>query len=177
MKKLLFVLLIFLALEANAQKLVMNDETTDVSFTTKFLAGRLTGTFKGINGSAVFNPAQLSSSYFKLMFSVAMVTTSDNQFGPNLIQPDCFYPAKYPFIELFSTRISKGATDSTFNFHGQLKIKGVSKNITIPFVAKPNAGGYDFYFGFGFARKAFGVKCDAVGKEFKVNVRAYGKKE
>lgn len=177
MKKLLFILLLLSGLSVNAQKLMMNDETTDISFATKFLAGRLTGTFRGINGSAVFNPTQLGNSYLKLMFSVVTVTTSDNQFGPNLIQPDCFHPAKYPFIELFSTSITKGASDTTYNFHGQLKIKGVSKNITIPFVAKPNQGGYDFYFGFGFARKAFGIKCDAVGKEFKVNVRAYGKRE
>jgi polyisoprenoid-binding protein YceI len=176
MKRVIFLLLSFVAIQTNAQKLVLNDETTKVNFVTKYLAGRLEGTFRGVDGSADFNPAQLNTSYLKMVFSVATATTSDNTLGPNLIQPDCFHPAKYPFIELFSTKITKGNGINDYNFNGQLKIKGVTKAVIIPFTATPNVGGYDFNFSFGFARKAFGVKCTGLGKDIKVSVRGYGKR-
>jgi polyisoprenoid-binding protein YceI len=176
MKKLLIAFFFFSSVSAYSQKLIMNDETTDVSFVTKYLGARLEGTFKGIDGSAVFNPSALNSSYLKMIISVATATTSDNQFGPNLIQPECFYPARYPFIELFSTSITKGSEANSYNFIGQLKIKGTTKNITIPFTAVANAGGYDFLLSFAFLKKAFGIECKGIGKEFKVNVRAYAKK-
>jgi polyisoprenoid-binding protein YceI len=176
MKITLFALLVFCVTSPGAQKLVMNDETTTVGFVTKFLGGRLEGTFKGVDGSADFNPTQLNNSYLKLVFSTATATTSDNTAGPNFIQPECLYPAKYPFIELFSTSITKGGGVNDYNFNGQLKIKGTTKNIAIPFTAVPNVGGYDFNFGFGFKRKDFGLKCTGLGKEFKVTVRSYAKK-
>lgn len=176
MKIVFLALLLSTSVSAYSQKLVMTDETSTVSFVTKFIAGMLEGTFKGVNGNAVFHPNDLNNAYFKLTFSPATVTTSDNQFGPDLIRSDCFNAKRYPSIELFSTKITKAQGENKYNLYAQLKIKAITKNIVIPLTATSNVGGYDFTFGFEISRKAFGLKCPAVGRDFKVSVKTYGKK-
>jgi polyisoprenoid-binding protein YceI len=171
------IFLLFITTVANCQKLAFTDETSKVSFTTTFLAGRLEGTFREVKGTAVFDTTDLGRSFLNLSFSAATATTSDNQYGPDLIQPACFDPAKYPFIDLVSTRITKGTLPQHYNWQGQLKIKGRMKKIIIPFTASPNAGGYDFNFSFSFSRRPFALKCTGMGKDFRIAVRAYGKRQ
>lgn len=174
MKYFVLLLLALSTLCLRAQTLKMTDETSTIRFETRHLAGRLEGTFKGVQGSSSFNPANLSQSYFKLVFAVATIQSNDPVLGPNFIQESCFYPAKYPNIELFSSSISKLSESNQYLFHGSLKIKGVSRFISFPFTATANAGGYDFRFAFAFRKKDFNVKC-GTAKDFKIIVNTYGK--
>ena len=175
--KIVYVLfLVMLACNLKAQVLVMTDETTEIKFVARHLAGRLEGDFKGAKGTAKFDAANLSTSYFKLLFAAATVTTNDNFVGPNLITTECFNPAKYPNIELSSSSFKKLQGQNEYQFTGQLKIKGKSKNITFPMTVTQNAGGYDFKFAFSFLKKAFDLQCGAMGKDFKILVSTYGKK-
>ncbi len=177
MKKLIVVGFTLMCHPGYSQILVMNDETTDIIFRSNYKGAKLDGTFRGVEGSAKFDPSQLPSSFLKLSFSVASVTANENQFAPDLIQPDCFYPNKYPLIELFSASILKLPENASgYQFNGYLKIKGKSRKLTFPFTAIANAGGYDFNFSFGFLRKAFGINCDAIGKDFKIGVRTFAKR-
>jgi len=157
----------------SAQLLRMTDETSEVKFVTKHLAGRLEGSFKGVQGSAQFNPSNLPQAYFKFLFVVATVQTNDPVVGPNLIQEDCFWPAKYPTIELFSSGIKKLSEPNQYLFNGSLKVKGVTRFIAFPMTITSNAGGYDFKFAFAFRKKDFHVKC-GTAKDFKIIVSTYG---
>jgi len=174
MKILLLVFGLIVSSATSAQVLRMNDETSEVKFVTKHLAGRLEGSFKGVQGSAQFNPNDLAHAYFKLLFAVATVQTNDPVVGPNLIQEDCFWPAKFPTIELFSSGIKKLSEPNQYLFNGSLKVKGATRFIAFPMTITPNAGGYDFKFAFAFRKKDFNVKC-GTAKDFKIIVSTYGK--
>jgi polyisoprenoid-binding protein YceI len=176
MKKLLTLLIIFASLKVHAQTLLMTDQTSEVGFVTKHLAGKLEGSIRGVQGTSSFNPNDLAKSYFKISFATTTITTNDNLLGPNLIKAECFDPGKYPSIELSSTSLSKLEGANEYEFKGTLKVKGITKEITFPFIATPNAGGYDFNFAFAFAKKTFGLQCGATSKNIKIVVRTYGKK-
>lgn len=174
MRRLIVLFCSVIALQTQAQ-LVMTDETSTVKFTTRHLGTVLEGGFKGVEGRAGFNPSDLGSSYFKMSFATNTITTNDNYVSPNLIKPECFDPRNYPTIELFSTRLKKLPGANSYEFRGQLKVKGKTKQVAFPMTVTPNAGGYDFSFVFAFQKKPFGLKC-AVGKDFKLAVKTYGKK-
>jgi polyisoprenoid-binding protein YceI len=176
MKKLLIAFVVLISLKAQSQTLLMTDETSEVGFVTKHLAGRLEGTIRGVQGMSSFNPNDLAKSYFKIAFATTTIISNDNLAGPNLIKAECFDPGKYPSIELSSSSLTKLEGANEYQFKGTLKVKGITKEISFPFTATPNAGGYDFNFAFAFARKAFGLQCGATGKSFKILVKTYGKR-
>ncbi|MDB5192596.1 MAG: hypothetical protein JWQ96_2159 [Segetibacter sp.] len=175
MRKMMIAFLLLTAFGLQAQTLSFTDETTDVKFQTKHLAGQLEGTFRGVKGSAQFDPADLAGSSLKLAFDVTTATTNDHTLGPNLFKEECFYTAKFPTIEFSSSRLTQLANNK-YLFEGTIQLKGVSKYLSFPFAAKPNAGGYDFNFSFTVLRKAFDLNCGAMAKDFKIIVRGYGKK-
>ncbi|WP_207493571.1 YceI family protein [Aridibaculum aurantiacum] len=176
MKRCFILMLTAIALQAQAQVLRMTDETTEVKYVARHLGGRLEGNFKGVQGSAQFDPNALANSYLKLSFATGTVTTNANYVGPNLIKEACFDPAKYPTLELFSTSIKKLQGQNEYEFHGQLKVKGKTRNIAFPMTVTANAGGYDFAFAFKLLRKHFGLDCGATGKDFKIFITSYGKR-
>lgn len=175
MKNVLLTFLLMSALHTQSQVLVMNDQTTTIKFEARHLAGRLEGNFKGAQGTAKFNPANLDASNLKFLFAAASVTTNDTHLGPNLIDAECFNPEKFPNIELTSSSIKKLNGDNQYQFTGQLKVKGKSRNISFPMMVTANAGGYDFSFQFSFPRKSYDLKCGAMGKDFKITVKTYAK--
>lgn len=174
MKALLFTAIFFLSLTAEAQTMVMTDETTDITFATRHF-GELIGTFKGAKGTANLDTNNLSASFLKLAFATSTTLHNDNLTGPNLAKAGCFNPSQYPQIELSSTSISKLPAANRYQFTGTLNVKGITKEITFPFTATPNIGGYDFNFTFPIVKKAFKLHC-AVAKKFRITVRGYAKK-
>lgn len=174
MKKRLLILLL-VAVDVHAQTLIITDQTSDVTFLTKHLAGRLEGSFKGVQGTAQFDTADLTKAYLKLSFATSTLVTNDAMLGPDFTRVRCFDPRHFPLIEVWSDSIIKLGVNK-YALKGSLKVKGVTRSIAFPFVAKQNAGGYDFDFTFSFIKKRFGVHCGATtGRRFKIFVRAYAK--
>lgn len=146
---------------------------TDITFTAR-RAGQLTGSFKGVSGTARLDTNDLSGSFLKLAFATSTVMHNDHLTGPNLVKVGCFNSALYPLIELSSTAITKLPAANRFDFRGTLTVKGISKEIAFPFTAIPNIGGYDYNFSFAIFKKAFRLHC-GVRRKFKIAVRGYGK--
>ena len=176
MKSLLIILFTFAAIHLHAQTLEMNDETSTVKLETRHLLGLLTGTYKGVKGTGIFNPSRLSSSFIKFKFDAATVVLNDNDYGPNLTREDCFFPAKYQYIELSSISISKLKGANRYQFKGMLKIKGISKPISFPITAAANVGGYDFAFAFNVNRKDYNLDCGLTSKHLRFNISTYAKR-
>jgi polyisoprenoid-binding protein YceI len=167
--------LLFISVSLNAQNLVLNDETTEVKFTTTHGLARLQGSFKGVQGTAGFNSQQLQNSFIRLSFQTGTVTTTDNFMGPSLIKSECFDVANHPTIELASTSITAKGKNQ-YQFRGTIKIKGVSRQVVFPFTAEANVGGYDFNFSFPVKRKHFNLNCNFMSKDLSFSVKAYAKK-
>ncbi len=175
MLKIFFATIVFAAVNAKAQNMVMTDETTDVTFVARHLVSNLEGAFKGVNGSAFLDSNNLAASFLKLAFATSTIIKEDYTLSPNLMKVQCFNPSQFPQIELSSTAITKLAPPNRYQFTGTLNVKGISKDITFPFTATVNVGGYDFRFTFPIIKKDFKLQC-AVKKKFTITVRGYGKR-
>jgi polyisoprenoid-binding protein YceI len=175
MKKIMCALLVLASLNINAQNLFLNDETTEVKFVTTHGVARLQGSFKGVQGSASFDPQQLQNAFIRLSFQTNTVTSTDNFLGPSLIKQDCFDVANHPTIELTSSAITARGKNQ-YHFRGTLKIKGISRQIVFPFTATANVGGYDFHFSFPVKRNHFNLNCNFMSKDMRFTVLAYAKK-
>jgi polyisoprenoid-binding protein YceI len=175
MKKMIGALLLFFSFSSTAQDLVLTDETTEVKFKTTHGLARLQGSFKGVQGTASFNPQQLQASFIRLSFQTSTVITTDNLMGPSLIKTECFDVANHPTIELISSSITARGKNQ-YQFRGTLKIKGFSRQVVFPFTADANVGGYDFNLSFPVMRKHFNLNCNFMSKDLHFSVRGYAKK-
>ena len=175
MKYIFFTILLFSAVGVNGQTMVMNDETTDVTFTTGHLAGRLEGTFKGTKGNIRLDSNNLANSSLQFSFASSTLLQNDYLIGPNLVRASCFNAAQFPTIELKSTSVTRLPAAKQYQFNGTLTVKGISKEIAFPFRATPNVGGYDLQFTFPIKKKYYNLTCPTT-RQFKISVRGYAKK-
>jgi len=175
MKNIFLTILLFAAVAVNGQTMVMNDETTDITFTTGHLFGKLEGTFKGAKGSVSLDSNNLAGSSLQFSFASSTLLQNDYLVGPNLLRASCFNAGQFPAIELTSTSVTKLPAAKQYQFKGTLTVKGISKEIAFPFTATPNVGGYDLNFTFPIRKKHYNLTCPTT-RQFKISVRGYAKK-
>lgn len=176
MRKVCVLLLhLLLCFSADAQLLKMDDETTDVTFETTYLLSRLEGTIKGVKGTAELDTTKMENAFLRFSFSPATIIHNENYLGPDLNKECCFAAKNNPEVSLVSSSVSRLKGVNKYQFKGALIIKGKSRDITFPFTAFPNIGGYDFHFQFPIYKKTFDLSC-AFHKKLIVKVRAYGKR-
>lgn len=94
------------------------------------------GTIKGFEGSVVFDPEDMSKSSFRVCIDPATINSGISARDEELLEEDYFNVEKYPGICFSSDDIIK--TDEGFLTTGTLILKGVSREVTIPFVVQDN---------------------------------------
>lgn len=176
MKGLLIAFATLLQVSAYSQPLVFTDETTDVTFETRHLLGDLQGVVRSVTGSANIDTGNLAASYLNLALYSSTFQHDDIFVGPDFTKAACFDVKKNPTIDLRSGSITKLKGLNQFQFKGALIVKGKSREITFPFTAVPNVGGYDFSFEFPLARKPYQLHCGFC-KKMMFTVKAYGKRQ
>lgn len=151
MKKylLLFVPILLFAFSSAELKPVDADDA--VTFNIKNFGINTKGTFKGLKGTIKWNPENPSNSSFNVSVDVNTINTGIELRDKDLQKENYFNAAKYSTINFISTSVS------TSNVTGNLTIKGVTKQITIPFNVTPSGNGYVFQGNFSISRKDFGV--------------------
>jgi polyisoprenoid-binding protein YceI len=135
MKKISFIIsLVILSINlTNAQTL--NTEESIVNFTITKMGGKtVEGTFGGMKGEILFEETDLASSSFKVSIDVTTVNTESNKRDKDLQKEKYFFVEEYPVILFESGSIKK--TDEGFLTTGKLTMRGVSKEVEIPFTYK-----------------------------------------
>ncbi len=84
------------------------------------------GTFDKFEGQAVYDPKDLANSKIDITIQAASINTRNAKRDEHLQSPDFFDAAKFPTITFVSKKIT--ATQVV----GDLTIKGVTKEVTIP---------------------------------------------
>lgn len=92
----------------------------------------VTGRFKDFNGTINYDAADITKSSVQFTAKVTSIDTAVQQRDDHLRSADFFEVAKYPEMTFKSTKIEKKGKDS-FLAHGLFTLKGVSKEIAIPF--------------------------------------------
>jgi polyisoprenoid-binding protein YceI len=173
MKKVLFIVsaaMVTLAASAYTIQAIINwqilSDKAQVKFKMEAHGQDLVGSFKGAKGDVKFDAANLGESSFNCSIDVATISTGMEQRDGHLQAKGWFDAAQFPTINFTSSKIEK--TAEGYNATGKISLKGVSKDLVIPFTfetAPDNTG--TFKGSFTIKRGDFGVgKTDGdIGNE------------
>jgi polyisoprenoid-binding protein YceI len=160
MKQLFTTLFSFAAaaiLQTASAQMAARETGSEVKFKIKNFGINVNGTFKDIKGTINFNPQILPSASFDVSVDANTVNTGMKGRDNHLRKEDYFDVAKYPRITIKSTKITATNKAGYYYFFGKLTIKDVTKDISFPFTATPNEGGYLFQGDFKLNRRDYGV--------------------
>ena len=102
-------------------------ENHNIAFSNKDVSG----VFKEMSGSIIFDATKLSSSKFDLKINVESISTGNGIQNKHAKGEEWFDADKYPNIEFVSSKIEK--TDSGYKAIGKLAIHGVKKDCSVLF--------------------------------------------
>jgi polyisoprenoid-binding protein YceI len=186
-KVMLGVLLVlsFMSSVVLADNYKIDTAHSNVGFVVKhMMISNTSGTFNKYDGTIVYNPSDLANSKIDITIDVDSIDTRNEQRDGHLKSPDFFDAAKFPTITFVSKKITP--TDIT----GDLTMKGVTKEVTLPLVVTgPVKGMMGDVIGingtFVLNRQDYGITYNkaldqgglAVGNDVTVNVSVEAGKE
>jgi len=125
--------LLLFAIPAQAQKI--DSEKSVVYFKVSNLGfNTVEGTFKGLNGEVYINDQNLAESSIKACLKVSTVNTGNSTRDEHLLKDEFFATDTYPQICFNSSSFNK--TKEGYLVKGLLSIRGISKEVSIPFQLK-----------------------------------------
>ncbi|MEP6846924.1 MAG: YceI family protein [Panacibacter sp.] len=147
----------FWAINIFAQNLVPNDAGSSIKFSIKNFGITVNGSFKGLKGNITFDPQIPGNSLINLSVDAGTVNTGIDSRDSHLKKEDYFNVNKFPLITFLSTKVSATGKEGIFNINGNISIKGTTKNISFPFTATTQQGGYLLKGTFKLNRRDFSV--------------------
>ena len=129
--------------------------SASVEFKIKNAGINVTGRFSGLTTSLVFSPDKLASSSLKGSVGVSTIKTGIDKRDKDLQEDTYFNTGKFKTIEVKSTKISKKGSQYSGVFN--VTIKGVTKQVEIPFQFTQHGNEAEFKGSFTINRRDFGV--------------------
>lgn len=130
---LIFTMGIGNVIAQNADEWKLDKAHTSVNFEVKHFFNTVNGNFKDFDGSFNFDPKNLEESKFTFTVPISSIETNNEKRNNHLKSPDFFDAEKFPTMEFVSSGFEKKAENS-YVVNGELRIKDVTKNISIPFI-------------------------------------------
>jgi polyisoprenoid-binding protein YceI len=127
----------------------------DPNYSIKFKGSNAEGTFSGMTGTIKFDPSALEASKMDVSVDAATIKTGNDTKDKHAKGDKWFDVAKYPKISFKSTAFSK--TSDGFLVNGDLKMRNVTKSVSIPFQFVEDNGKGRFSGTFKLKRKDYGI--------------------
>ena len=174
---------------SSARTYKIDKSHTEAIFQVRHLVTRVRGRFSDFEGTILVDEERPELSSVDFTIKAASIDTNEPDRDKHLRSEDFFHVEQFPSLTFKSKRITKRGPE-TFDVAGDLTIRGVTKEITLPVThlgkAKDPWGNdkIGFETEITLNRKDFGLKWNApletggflVGDEVKVNlsVQAFG---
>lgn len=156
---------------------------SEMTFQVRHLLTRVRGRFSDFEGTIELNEASPDQSSVRLEIRTESIDTNEPARDKHLRSDDFFAADRFPSITFASTRVAKRG-EERFDVTGQLTMRGVTKEITLPVTflgkAKDPWGNERLAFEAEYAlnRKDYGLNWNAaletggflVGEEVKISV-------
>jgi len=157
MRRILLFLSVIISATSAAAQYKPKDQGSAVQFKIKNLGFSVNGSFSGLQGNILFDPAHPDQSSFDVTVDAASVNT-DNSMRDEHLRKDSYFDVKtYPRIRFQSTKILPANKAGAFIVSGKLTIKNTTKEISFPFSAVASQTGYVFKGTFRINRKDFQI--------------------
>ncbi len=157
MKKIFILLVLaFSTVCVFSQQYTPVSEKSTVKFTLKNFGFNTGGGFSGLEGTIIFDPANLSSDKFDVSLKSASVNTDNESRDNHLKNEDYFDVKNYPHIHFVSTKVTSGK-EGSYMVTGSLTIKKTTKEISFPFTATVTGEEILFKGEFKLNRKDYGI--------------------
>ncbi len=177
MKKLLFLLVVVVSWKTGLAQYRPVDQGSTVQFTIQNFGFDVSGSFTGLHGAIIFDPADPASAHFEVDIDAKTINT-DNGLRDNHLRGESYFDVtKHPAIRLISTKVTATDKKETFLFTGKLTIKNTTKDISFPFQQAQSGDGYVFKGSFKIKRKDFDVGgTSTISDELEVHLNIVAKK-
>jgi len=161
-----------------AQTLKPVDPDSKVKFVIKNFGINTGGTFKGLDGTINFDPANPAEATFDVSVDAKTVDTDVESRDNHLRKVEYFNVEKFPTLNFKSSKVTKTNSAEFLYMFGNITIKGVTKEIKFPFKATQKDDGYLFEGNFKLNRRDFGVGGNSLSlsDELTVNLSVFAKK-
>jgi polyisoprenoid-binding protein YceI len=177
-KKVFTAIALFCVITAFGQNYTPTDAGSKVRFVIKNFGINTGGTFEGLAGSVVFDPANLAGASFNVSVDAKTVDTDMEARDNHLRKEEYFDVEKYPKLSFRSTKITTTNKEGYLFMFGVITIKNISKEISFPFKQTSKDGGILFDGEFKLNRLDFGVggKSFSMSDELNVELSIFAKK-
>jgi polyisoprenoid-binding protein YceI len=119
------------------------DKSSSVKVTVKNAGMDVEGTLTGVEGEIVFNPADLKTASFSISVDAKTINTGIDVRDENLRGEEYLNTNAYPRISFVSKQVTQ-LRPGAYLVKGTLTIRGISKDINLPFTAVPKNDGLLF---------------------------------
>lgn len=164
---ILFIALVSTSFLIQAQTLNTADSKVDFEV-SNFKFNTVEGSLSDLNGTVRFKESAVTEAYFKVCVPVNTIQTGIVKRDEHLLTADFFDADNYPNLCFESQSVTK--TENGYLAKGILTIRGVSKQIELPFKVQNNA----LIGSFTINRFDYNVGADAgtltVGSDVKISI-------
>ncbi len=143
------------------------------NYTIHFKGGRAEGTFSGLKGSLLYDPADLTHAKMDVMVDANTIKTGNETKDHHAKGSSWFDTSTYPTIRFTSSSFAKAGDKIVAT--GTLELHGVKKEVQIPFAYQEAGAGATFMGQFTVNRKDYGINGNmfgfSVGNDFVIDLR------
>jgi polyisoprenoid-binding protein YceI len=143
------------------------DASSKVSFKIKNFGMNTDGVLTGLKGKIDFDSKNISASYIDVTIQAASINTNNDKRDKHLRDADYFNVAQFPLIRISG---KPTLTASGYVLNASLTIRGITKQMRIPFKAEAQNGGWLFTASFDINRLDFKVGKESMVLSDKVKV-------
>ena len=115
-----------------AQTYTIDKGHSEVSFQVRHLVTKVRGNFGDYTGTITMDAAKAENSSVEFVIKATSINTANEKRDNHLRSPDFFDVANHPDITFKSTKIVGGGASGLYQVTGNLTMRGVTKEVTLP---------------------------------------------
>ena len=149
---------------------------SDIAFIATQMGVAVEGRLPKFTAQISFDPNKLDQATARIEVDLASTNAGSDEASAEVKKKSWFNLAAYPTATFVSTAVKQLAAQR-YEAQGRLTIKGITKNVTVPFTVRFNGGDTIYEGGFTLLRLAFKIgegawsDSDTVGDEVTVRFR------